>query len=183
MSQSSRDIMEPTAEPKIETDAPLPSYLQVLPEFRVALFTTHGSCYIRTSLSRHLRDKHHIPSQQRQTIESARELAYLAKYNTGVIHPQDGIHEIRGLPTVLGFICHFPNCDFRSTSKDRTRQHYNKDHQWQVAQQGAIPWHEAFLQTLFHQKQYQYIVLCRGSSRPAPVPRPSIYISPCQCSE
>jgi hypothetical protein len=56
---------------------------------------------------------------------------------------------------VLGFICHFPSCDFRSTSKDRTRQHYNKDHGWQVAQQGAIPWHEAFLQTLFHQKQSQ----------------------------
>lgn len=155
MSRSNHDDIESATELEIKTNSPLPSYLQVLPELRVVLCITHGSCYIRTSLSRHLRDKHHIKSQQRQIIESAQELACVAQHNTGVIQPHDGICEIRGLPTVLGFICHFPNCDVRSTSKDRIRQHYNKHHQWQVAQQGVIPWHEAFMQTLFLQKQSQ----------------------------
>lgn len=174
MLQSNHNSIESSTESEVNSDGSLPSYLQVLPELRVVLCTTHGSCYIRTSLSRHLRDKHHIKSQQRQIIESARELACVAQHSTGVIQPQDGIREICGLPTVLGFICHFPNCDIRSTSKDRIRQHYNKDHQWQVAQQGTIPWHEAFMQTLFHQKQsQQYFAVVLADQIPSSNP---IYI-------
>ena len=156
MSQSSRCAAESIQESVVENDRnSLPSYLKVLSNCRVVLCTLHGCCYVRTNLSRHLLDKHHIKSRQRHTIESAPELESVAQTSTGVIQPQDGCNEIRGLPTMLGFLCHVPNCDFRSISKDRIRQHYNKDHHWQVAQRKAIPWHEAFLQKLFYQKQCQ----------------------------
>jgi hypothetical protein len=85
-----------------------------------------------------------------------------------VVQPQDGINEIRGLPTVPGFICDrakcdrakcdhpecdHPKCDFRSTDENQIRKHYNKEHQWKVAKNGYMPWGEASLQTLFQQKK------------------------------
>jgi hypothetical protein len=72
-----------------------------------------------------------------------------------VVQPPDGTDEICGLPTVLGHLCHFEQCDFRTTSADYMRQHYNRQHQWQVSHQGAMPWHHGYLQTLFNQKQSQ----------------------------
>ncbi|GKZ27014.1 hypothetical protein AbraIFM66951_004112 [Aspergillus brasiliensis] len=159
MSQSCQGAAESIQESVIENSrSSLPPYLKIHSDCRVVLCTTHGCCYVRANLSRHLLDKHHIKSGQRQTIESAPELESVAKTNSGVIQPQDGRDEIRGLPTVLGFLCHFPNCDFRLTSKDQIRRQYNKDHHWQVAQQGTITWHEAFLQTLFHQKRSQQYI-------------------------
>jgi hypothetical protein len=131
----------------------LPSYLRVLAEFRVILCTTHSSCYTRQSLSRHLLEKHYLKSRQRQSIESYSNLEPVATSSANVGQPRDGTHEIRGLPTVLGFLCHLRDCDFRSTSRGWMQQHYNKAHQWQVPRQGAIPWHEVYMQTLFLQKQ------------------------------
>lgn len=119
------------------------------------LHTTHGGCYTRQNLSRYPLEKHRLQGGQRRRIVSSSELDPVATSYAGVVHPRDGIDEIRRLPTVLGFLCHLPNCDFRSTSTDWMRQHYNKIHQWQVLRQGAIPWHEAYLQTLFQQKQCQ----------------------------
>jgi hypothetical protein len=72
-----------------------------------------------------------------------------------VVQPPNGTDEIHGLLTVLGHLCHFEQCDFRTTSADYMRQHYNQQHQWQVSHQGAMPWHHGYLQTLFNQKQSQ----------------------------
>lgn len=150
MSMRSSSPVESVVVPELEA---LPSYLRVLPAFHVVLCTTHGGCYTRQNLSRYLLEKHHLQSGQRRRIASSSELDPVAASNAGVVHPRDGINEVRGLPTMLGFLCHLPNCDFRSTSTDWMRQHYNKTHQWQVLRQGAIPWHKAYLQTLFQQKQ------------------------------
>jgi len=139
---------------QFEDDA-FPSYLRVLPDFRVVLCTTHGCCYTRQNLYRHLLEKHRLKIRERKRIESSSRLNYVATFMTDVVQPRDGINEIRGLLTVLGFLCHFPDCDFRSTNKDRIRKHYNEEHQWKVVHQGAMPWHEAYLQTLFLQNQCQ----------------------------
>lgn len=130
----------------------LPPYLRVLPDFGVVLCTTHGSCYTRQTLSRHLLEKHRLRIRQRRAIECCGQFGSVAASIAGVVQPQDGTDEIHGLPTVLGFLCHLEDCNFRSTSADRMRQHYNREHRWHVASQGSMPWHQAFLQTLFHQK-------------------------------
>ncbi|KAL4860295.1 hypothetical protein BDV12DRAFT_205290, partial [Aspergillus spectabilis] len=76
-----------------------------------------------------------------------------------VVHPADGAAEIRGLPTMHGFLCHHDNldngdyCGYRSASVHQIRQHYNQAHGWKVEQDGAMPWKEASVQTLFCQKQ------------------------------
>jgi superfamily II DNA helicase RecQ len=132
-----------------------PSYLKVVQEWRVVLCTTHGSCYTRQNLSRHLRDKHRLKSSQRRIIEAHSQLDNVAATIGDVVQPPDGTDEIDGLPTVLGHLCHFEQCNFRTTSMDYMRQHYNQQHQWQVSRQGAMPWHQAYLQTLFNQKQSQ----------------------------
>ncbi|KAI8574972.1 hypothetical protein K450DRAFT_284728 [Umbelopsis ramanniana AG] len=132
-----------------------PSYLRVLPDFHVILCTTHGCCYTRQNLSRHLLEKHQIKRRERQRIESSSRLNDVATSIADVVQPRDGTNEIRGLPAALGFLCHFPDCDFRSINGDRIRKHYNEVHQWKVLQQGAMPWNEAYMQTLFQQKQYQ----------------------------
>lgn len=158
--------------PVVEGGDELPSYLQVLPDFRVVLCTTHRCCYTRQNLSRHLRDKHYLKSFQRERILQSPQLTSVAISSANVVQPVDGVNEIRGLPTVLGFLCHLPSCEFRSTSPDWIRQHYNKEHQWQVKTRGAIPWHEAFLQTLFHQKQYQqYFAVVLTDQLPSPAPQ------------
>ncbi|KAJ5464906.1 DNA helicase recq5 [Penicillium daleae] len=63
----------------------------------------------------------------------------VAATNNDTVQPPDGTEEIYGLPTVFGYLCHFERCDFRTTSTDRIRQHYNQRHQWQVSRQGAMP--------------------------------------------
>ncbi|KAJ5456088.1 DNA helicase recq5 [Penicillium daleae] len=133
----------------------LPSYVQVLRKWRVALCTTHGSCYTRQNLARHLFEKHRTPSDQRRRIESNTQMHNVAATNSDAVQPPDGTEEIHGLPTVLKYLCHFEQCDFRTTSTDRIRQHYNRQHQWQVSRQGAMPWHQAHVQTLFSQSQAQ----------------------------
>ena len=122
--------------------------------FRVVLCTTHGCCYTRQNLSRHLLEKHGLKARERQRIESSSRLNYIATSSTDVVQPRDGINEIRGLLTVLGLLCHLPDCDFRSTNSDWIRMHYDKEHQWQVVHQGAIPWHEAYMQTLFQKMRF-----------------------------
>ncbi|KAI8577934.1 hypothetical protein K450DRAFT_249946 [Umbelopsis ramanniana AG] len=163
-------MMEP------ECDA-FPSYLRVLPDLRVVLCTTHGCCYTRQWLSRHLLEQHRLKGRRRQRIESSSRLNDIATSNTDVVQPQDGTNEIRGLPTVLGFLCHLPDCDFRSTSSDRIRMHYNKVHQWKVLHQGAMPWNEAYVQTLFQQTQSQhyFAVVLADQAHPSATPQ---YIYP-----
>jgi hypothetical protein len=132
-----------------------PSYLRELPDFRVVLCTTHRCCYTLDNLTRHLLEKHRLMTRERQSIELSSRLNYVADYNTGVVHPRDGVNEIHGLGTKLGFICHFPDCDFRSTGKDGMRKHYRIGHQWKTKSDGDMPWHEAYMQTLFKQTSQQ----------------------------
>ncbi|KAG2178350.1 hypothetical protein INT44_001500 [Umbelopsis vinacea] len=155
---------------RAEGDA-LPSYLRILPDFRVVLCITHSCCYTLQNLSRHLLEKHQLKSRERQRIESSSQLNDIATSMTEVVQPHDGINEIRGLPTVPGFICDrakcdhpkcdhaecdHPKCDFRSTNENQIRKHYNKEHQWKVAKHGDMPWDEAYLQTLFQQNQRRH---------------------------
>jgi hypothetical protein len=131
----------------------LPPYLRVLPQYRVVLCTTHGCCYTRQKLPRHLLETHYIKGRSRKQIESSNQLDQVAISSVGVVQPADGTEEIRGLPTVLGFVCHFETCNFRSTSRNWIRQHYNREHQWHVQCQGAMPWRQAHMQTLSSQSQ------------------------------
>ncbi|KAL1952469.1 hypothetical protein VTO42DRAFT_5290 [Malbranchea cinnamomea] len=62
----------------------LPSYLQVLPEWRVVLCTTHGGCYTRQNLSRHLLEKHRLKSTQRRWIEADSRLRAVAATGRGL---------------------------------------------------------------------------------------------------
>lgn len=160
-----------TTAPVVDAEyAAFPSYLHLLPDFRVVLCTTHGCCYTRQNLSRYLLEKHRLKGKERQRIELSSQLNDVATSSADVMQPRDGTNEIRGLPTVLGFVCHLHDRNFRSTNSDRIRQHYNKEHQWQVVYQGAIPWHEAYLQTLFQQKQCQQyfaVVLADQIHQPA----------------
>ncbi|KAG2177450.1 hypothetical protein INT44_007961, partial [Umbelopsis vinacea] len=135
-----------------ERDA-LPSYLRVLPDFREILCITHGCCYTIQNLSRHLFEKHQLKSRERQRFQSSCHLNGIATSSTDVVQPRDGTKEIRGLPVLLGFLCHFSKCDFRSTNIDEIQKHYNKEHQWKVASKGAMPWKEAYMQSLFQQNQ------------------------------
>ncbi|KAL1952973.1 hypothetical protein VTO42DRAFT_3796 [Malbranchea cinnamomea] len=134
----------------------LASYLQVLPEYRVVLCTTHGGCYIRQNLSRHLLEKHRLKSTQRRWIEADSRLRDIAATAHDVVQPPDETDEIQGLPTVFGYLCHIDQCNFRTASPDRMRQHYNQKHCWQVSRQGPMPWRRAHLQTLFTQSQAQH---------------------------
>ncbi|KAF9882609.1 hypothetical protein FE257_005967 [Aspergillus nanangensis] len=113
----------------IASNPNLPSYLRVLPQYRVILCITHGSCYTHHNLDRHLRDKHRVPSYQRQQIEQSNELQSVARTSGGVVQPADGSSEVSRLPTVRGFLCHHPNYLFRTTSTDQIRKHYNQKHQ------------------------------------------------------
>lgn len=131
----------------------LPRYLRVLPQYRVVLCTTHGCCYTLNNLDRHLQREHQVRSHERRQIQQSKQLTPVAISSAGVVQPVDGISEIHGLPTVRGFLCHYQNCDYRSINTDQIRKHYNQVHQWQVLHHGAMPWHEAFLQTLFNQRQ------------------------------
>ncbi|KAG2175812.1 hypothetical protein INT44_000290 [Umbelopsis vinacea] len=137
-----------------ECDA-LPSFLRVLPEFRVILCITHGCCYTRQNLSRHLLEKHRLKRRQRKGIETSSQLNNIATSSNGVVQPLDGTNEICGLPTVPGYLCHLPDCDFRSTNVNQIQKHYNQEHQWKVVHQGLMLWNEAYLQTLFKQRQRQ----------------------------
>lgn len=138
----------------VEETGVLPNYLQVLHRYRVVLCTTHGCCYTQQNLSRHLLEKHHMKGGRRSQILRSEQVQAAASSTSGVVQPVDGADEIKGLPTTKGFLCHFNKCEFRSTSHHFIRQHYNKHHQWQVSRQGQMPWHEAYVQTLFTQKQH-----------------------------
>ncbi|KAG2171891.1 hypothetical protein INT44_006120, partial [Umbelopsis vinacea] len=169
----------------------LPSYLRVLPEFRVVLCITHGCCYTRQNLSRHLSEKHQLKGRERQRIESSSHLNDIATCMTDVVQPPDGTKEIRGLPAVPGFLCLLSNCSFRSTSRNWMQKHYNKKHQWKVVKDGAMPRNEAHLQTLFQQPHFvqyfevdladqvpqssntQYEYPHANTANNAPVPSPS----------
>ncbi|OJD23078.1 hypothetical protein ACJ73_05575 [Blastomyces percursus] len=147
----------------------LPSYLQVLAQHRLVLCTTHGSCYTHQNLGRHLLEKHQLRAHLRRQILLCSRLEQVATTRADVVQPVDGIDEILGLPTARGFICHHDGCPYRSINTDQMRQHYNNRHQWKVAHQGAMPWHEAFLQTLFSQSQniqYFAVVLADRVRRP-----------------
>jgi hypothetical protein len=85
----------------------LPVYVQVQRKWRVALCTTHGSCYTRQNLARHLLKKHRIPSNQRRSIESNTEMHNVAATNSDAVQPPDRTEEIHGLPTVLRYLYHF----------------------------------------------------------------------------
>jgi hypothetical protein len=63
---------------------------------------------------------------QQREIEAHRQLEDVAATIRDVVHPPDGTDEIHGLLTVLGHLCYFEQCDFRTTSTDYMRQHYNQ---------------------------------------------------------
>lgn len=154
----------------------LPSYLLFLSDWRVVLCTTHGCCYTHQNLSRHLLEKHRLKRRERSLIEASSQLGSLAPTTRDVMYPPDGTDEIHGLPTVPGHLCHFDQCHYRTTNTDCIRQHYNQRHRWQVARQGAMPWHQAYFQTLFSQRQavhYFAVVLSDAIPREG-----SPYISP-----
>jgi hypothetical protein len=120
-----------------ECDA-LPSYLRVMPEFRVVLCKTHGCCYTRQNLSRHLLREHQLKGIERKRIESSSQLNDIAISITDVVQPRDGTNEIRGLPSLPGFLCHFSECNLRSINVNEIQRHYNKEHKWKVMHKGAI---------------------------------------------
>ncbi|KAJ5293540.1 uncharacterized protein N7443_009493 [Penicillium atrosanguineum] len=130
-------------------------YLRMLSECRVVLCTVYGGCYTRCNLSRHLLEGHQVQFAHRRRILASPLLEGSAFADTlaNVVHPSDGVAEIAGLPSQVGFICHTDECQFRSSSQERMRQHYNSMHQWRVRTMGPIPWRQAYLQTLFQQKQ------------------------------
>lgn len=52
----------------------LPTYLQILPDWRVVLCTTHGCYYTRQNLSRHLLEKYRLRRAQRVDIKGHMQL-------------------------------------------------------------------------------------------------------------
>jgi hypothetical protein len=88
------------------------------------------------------------------------ELQAITLSAENVLQPPDGTAEIHRLPIHTGFLCHIDPCNFRTTSTDHMRQHYNQKHQWHITHQGCMPWHQAYVQTLFTQKQLvQYFIV------------------------
>jgi hypothetical protein len=159
----------------------LPLYLRVLPTWRVIVCQRHGSCFTQRSLRQHLLKQHHLKHSERVRIEQHPEFQSVAATIDAVVQPSDGVAEIDGLPTVLGFICHVEHCNYRSRNTDRMRQHYNQEHGWRKSH-GPMPWHQAYLQTLFSKRQeVQYFAVDLAhpfrSPRGSPHPHPR-YIYP-----
>ena len=53
-----------------------------------------------------------------------------------VPHPPDSIAPINSLPVLCGYQCHTSGCGFVSTSKDNTRKHCCKVHNWSTRPRG-----------------------------------------------
>jgi hypothetical protein len=98
----------------------------------------------------------------------------VARSLSDVVHPPDGGGEILGLPTVPGFLCHHHGCAYWLASQHQTRQHYNKQHNWRITQDGAMPWHKAYVQTLFNWKQaiHYFTVTLTNIANPLSPPSP-----------
>lgn len=66
----------------------------------------------------HLKTKRQDQADDGDLNACSSKLDPVVTSTAGVVQPRDGTNEIRGLPTVLGFLCHLPNCDFRSSSNE-----------------------------------------------------------------
>ncbi|KAG2177429.1 hypothetical protein INT44_007940 [Umbelopsis vinacea] len=118
-----------------------PSYNHVAPVFCVVLCITHGCCYTRQNLSRHLFEKHQLKGRERQRIESSSQLNDIATSSTAVV-------------------------DFRSTNRNQMQKHYNKLHQWKFMHEGAVLCHGIHANVI--SAEAMPTVLCIGSGRPGP---------------
>ena len=153
-----------------------PSYLRVLSEWRVVLCQQHGSCFTQHSLQQHLLKQHSLKQHDRVLIKEHPNFQSVAYNLDDIVQPPDGTVEINSLPTVLGFMCHIEQCNYRSRNTDCMRQHYNQEHGWRKSH-GIMPWHQAHFQTLFSRRQeIHYFAVIRAHSLSAP--RPSIHPFP-----
>ena len=143
------DVEQPAA-----AVAAWPIYLQVLPQYRVALCTIHGCSYTRQGLSRHLLEKHRVKGERQSRIVLSDQVQQqIVTDSAGVVQPADGTDKIPGLPTMHSFLCYLDSCAFCLTSHHFICQHYNREHGWQVSRDSRMPWHKAFVQMLFSQSQ------------------------------
>jgi hypothetical protein len=108
-----------------------------------------------------------LPQRRQILANPCLQGSALATTPADAIHPADGSPEIAGLSIIFGFVCYIEGCTHRTGSQDSIRQHYNKQHQWKVQVLGPMPWRQAYLQTLFQQKeQIKYFTVVRSVPEP-----------------
>lgn len=121
-----------------------PSFLQLLPRWRVVLCTMHGSCYTIDSLKQHLIHFHGASDHDAIDVTCARGCHEFAKSWRDIVQPTSviGLAEIRHLPLIQGYGCRASGCQYRGVTSD--------DHAAHSQQTDPLHWDSKrmFMQTL-----------------------------------
>ena len=144
-------------------DVEIPNNLRWLSEFKLVLCTEHGGCLTEATLTRHLRDEHHLlPEKRQELLDHFQGLGLAESPGQTINHPRrpeskedgDEIRDaIKGLPVHQGFICREDDCGFASINIRAIQLHCRQMlHQDGGREKKQRPYREGRLQTLFKKK-------------------------------
>lgn len=135
-----------------------PAYLRPLADLSVLLCTVCGSCYVRKTYERHLREVHRLLGKHKARILAWLATEPIAETEADVLLPPSGQLFVKGLPVHDGWTCNVGSCVFLTGSRDRIRQHCSKDHQINIkTDAGAAS--PVKLQTLFMKNPKYFTVV------------------------
>ena len=105
-----------------------PAYLRPLADHHVLLCTVCGSCYVRKTYERHLREVHRLLGEHKARVLAWLATEPVAETEADVLLPPNGQLFVKGLAVHDGWTCNVGSCIFLTGSRDRIRQHCSKEH-------------------------------------------------------
>jgi hypothetical protein len=104
----------------------VPPFLQLLPQWRVALCREHGDCFTQDDLGHHLIHHHGATEDESTDVCFSSPIQELAKTWKDVVHPQHRITAIPCLQVIDGYQCTDIFCQFRTATMASWISHCRK---------------------------------------------------------
>ena len=144
-----------------------PAYLRPLADHHVLLCTVCGSCYVRKTYERHLREVHRLLGEHKARVLAWLATEPVAETEADVLLPPNGQLFVKGLAVHDGWTCNVGSCIFLTGSRDRIRQHCSKEHLINIkTDAGAAS--PVKLQTLFVKNPKYFTVVVTPDCPPRP---------------